>query len=80
MIMDCDDCHGMGTGEIVVTNLLVLFVGQEELSFERFRSGVGLHSFIKCLLIISNVPGTKLGPGAGGIGQYPCGYNYASYP
>lgn len=36
---------------MVVTNLLVLFVGHGELSSETFRSVVGLLSFIKCLLI-----------------------------
>lgn len=77
--MDCDDCYGMGIGEIVVTNFLVLFVGQEELFFERFRSGVGFYLFIKCLLIILNVFGIKLGFGVGGIGQYLCGYNYVFY-
>lgn len=52
VIMDWDDHHGKRTGEIAITNLLVLFVEHEELSSERFKSVVGLYSFIKCLLMM----------------------------
>lgn len=56
---------------MVVTNLLVLFVGHGELSSETFRSVVGLLSFIKCLLIFKKkMPSNMLGAGVGGIAQY----------